>query len=144
MNDDIERNKAAVRRFNREVIERGDARAFDELMDPGFVNRTAMPGVSPGADGMRHVFENLLRPALPDLRVEIHDQIAEGDRVTTRKTLHGTHRGTLAGIPATGRAVAISVIDIVRLRDGRYVEHWGINDLAAVLASLRAAPPDAR
>jgi predicted ester cyclase len=142
MDSTIERNKAAVRRFNLEVIERGDARAFAELMDPEFVNRTAMPGVSPGPEGMRHVFEDLLRPALPDLRVEIHDQVAEGDRVTTRKTLRGTHRGSLAGAPATGRAVAISVIDIVRLRDGRYLEHWGINDLAAVLASLRAAAAD--
>lgn len=140
----LEANKAAVRRFNLEVIERGDARAFAELMDPAFVNRTAMPGMSPGADGMRHVFEALLRPALPDLRVEIHDQIAEGDRVTTRKTLHGTHLGSFGGVPATGRSVAISVIDIVRLCDGRYLEHWGLNDLAGVLASLGAATPGPR
>jgi predicted ester cyclase len=40
-------------------------------------------------------------------------------------------------IPATGRSVAISVIDIVRLEDGRYAEHWGVNTLAAVMAQLR-------
>lgn len=42
------------------------------------------------------------------------------------------------GIPATGRNVVIDVIDLVRLRDGKYVEHWGINSLPSVLASLRA------
>ena len=134
----LERNKAAVRRYNRDVIEGGSLTASAELMDAEFVNRSAPPGLPPGADGMLYVFNQLLRPALPDLRVEIHDQLAEGDRVTTRKTLRGTHRGPLMGVAATGRAVAIQVIDIVRLRDGRYLEHWGINDLASVLAALAA------
>jgi predicted ester cyclase len=133
----IEANKAVVLRFNREFIEQGDEVAFRELMAPDFVNRTAPPGVPTGPEGMRQMILQVLRPALPDLRVEIHDQIAEGDKVTTRKTLRGTHRGPLMGVPATGRAVAIDVIDIVRLRDGRYAEHWGINTLAAVVAQLR-------
>jgi predicted ester cyclase len=135
----LEANKAAVRRFNREVIERGDAAAFAELMAPDFINRTAAPGISPGPDGMKFMFEQLLRPAFPDLAVEIHDQLAEGDKVVTRKTLHGTHRGEIMGIAPTGRAVAIQVIDIVRLRDGRYVEHWGVNTLPSVIAQLRVA-----
>jgi predicted ester cyclase len=130
-------NKAAVARFNKEVIEGGSEAAFRELMSPDFVNRTAAPGMSAGPDGMLFMFNAVLRPALPDLRVEIHDQVAEGDKVTTRKTLRGTHRGELLGIPPTGAEVAIDVIDIVRLRDGRYVEHWGVNTLPAVLAQLR-------
>ena len=133
-----EANKAAVRRFNREVIERGDEAAFRALMAPGFVNRTAAPGISPGPDGMLFTFNQLLRPAFPDLAVEIHDQLAEGEKVTTRKTLHGTHRGEIMGIAPTGRSIAIQVIDIVRLRDGRYVEHWGVNTLPSVIAQLRA------
>jgi predicted ester cyclase len=132
--------KQIVRRFNLEVIERGDADAFRALMAPDFINRTAPPGLPPGPDGMAFLFEQVLRPALPDLSVEIHAQIAEGDLVATRKTLRGTHRGPLMGIPPTGRAVAIDVIDLVRVRDGRYVEHWGVTTLATVLAELRAAP----
>lgn len=69
----------------------------------------------------------------------IHDQVAEGDKVTSRKTVCGTHTGTLLGIEPTGRAVSIDVIDIVRVVDGRYVEHWGINSLSSVLARLRTA-----
>jgi steroid delta-isomerase-like uncharacterized protein len=130
-------NKAVVLRFNREVIEKGDVAALRELLAPDFINQTAPPGVSAGPEGMRQVLFEVLRPAFPDLRVEIHDQIAEGDRVTTRKTLRGTHRGPLMGVPATGREVVIEVIDIVRVRDGRYAEHWGINTLPAVLAQLK-------
>ena len=66
-------------------------------------------------------------------------RVAEGDRVTTRKTIRGTHAGPLPDIAPTGMVVAIEVIDIVRLRDGRYIEHWGINTLPAVLAQLRAS-----
>jgi predicted ester cyclase len=137
--EELTANKAVVLRFNREVIERGDKAAFRALVAPDFVNRTAPPGLDPGPDGLLHMLNQVLRTAFPDLRVEIHDQIAEGDRVTTRKTLRGTHRGPIMGIAATGREVAIEVIDIVRVRDGRYVEHWGLNTLPAVLAQLRAA-----
>lgn len=130
-------NKSVVLRFNQEVIERGNEGAFRELMAPEFVNRTAAPGTSPGPDGMFHTFNRVLRPAFPDLLVQIHEQIAEGDKVTTRKTIHGTHRGELFGIPPTDRRISIDVIDIVRLENGRYVEHWGLNTLATVLTSLR-------
>jgi len=131
-------NKAVVARFNKEVIERGDEAAFRELMAPDFVNRSAPPGMPNGPEGMIHTFNKILRPALPDLTVEIHDQVAEGDKVTTRKTIRGTHRGELLGVPATNKPVAIDVIDIVRVKDGRYVEHWGVNTLASVLAQLKA------
>jgi predicted ester cyclase len=130
-------NKAAVVRFNKDVIERGDPAAARELFAPGFVNRTAQPGGPTGPEGMLFMFDQVLRPAFPDLVVEIHDQVAEGDKVTTRKTIHGTHRGELLGVPATNRRVAIEVIDIVRLEDGRYAEHWGVNTFASVLASLQ-------
>src|SRR5450755_2004171 len=103
-------NKAAVIRFNQAVIERGDEAAFHELMAPEFVNRTAAPGMPTGPEGMLHTFNQIMRPAFPDLKVEIHDQIAEGDKVTTRKTIHGTHRGELLGIPATNKRIAIEVI----------------------------------
>jgi predicted ester cyclase len=132
-----DRNKAAVVRFNKGVIEAGDEAALRDLMAPGFTNHSAAPGMSNGADGMWHTFTQVLRPAFPDLVVDIEDQVAEGDKVVTRKTIRGTHLGALMGIPATGRSVAISVIDIVRLEDRRYAEHWGVNTLAAVMAQLR-------
>ncbi len=136
--DRIERNKQAVRRFNQEVLGGGSREAFDALLDPGFVNRTAAP---PGNDkeGMWRTVSGILRPAFPDLRVAIHEQIGEGDLVTTRKTVSGTHLGDLMGIPPTGRSVAIDVIDIVRLQEGRYVEHWGLNNLDGVIRGLRGA-----
>ena len=132
-----DRNFAAVTRFNKRVIQAGDRAAFDELMAPDFINHSAPPGTPAGAEGMWNTFSQVLRPAFPDLVVEIEDQLADGDRVVTRKTIRATHMAPLMGIPATGRQVTINVIDIVRLVDGRYAEHWGVNTLAAVVAQLR-------
>jgi len=131
-----EKNKAVVRRFNQEVIAEGNLESFSELMDERFVNRSAPEGMNNGPDGMIYFFNEILRPAMPDVRVTIHQQVVEGDLVTTRKTIGGTHTGTLLGIPATGREINIDVIDIVRVKDGKYFEHWGITLLPEVLSQL--------
>ena len=136
MSDD---NKEVVRRFNVECIQNGNEAEFHALMAPDFVNHSAPPGMSSGAEGMWNTFQNILRPSLSEMKVTIHDQIAEGDKVTTRKTISGVHSGTLMGIPATGQNVAISVIDIVRVENGRYAEHWGLNTLSSVLTALSKA-----
>ncbi|MBC7312043.1 MAG: ester cyclase [Rhizobium sp.] len=130
--------KEVVRRFNIEVIQKGNESEFRSLMAPDFVNHAAPQGAPNGPESMWNSFQNTLRPALSNIIVTIHDQIAEGDKVTTRKTISGVHTGTLFDVPATGRDVAISVIDIVRVEDGRYAEHWGLNTLATVRAALSA------
>lgn len=131
-------NKQVVQRFNQEVIAEGRLDTVADLMDPEFVNHSAPAGADQGPGGMLHTFNNILRPALSGLQVHIQEQVAEGEVVTTRKTITGLHTGTLLGIPATGQAVAIDVMDMVRLRNGKYYEHWGVNTLATVLARLRA------
>jgi len=129
-------NKEIVKRFNEEVIEKGNYDAFLELMDKEFINRTAPPNAN-GADGMWNTFANILRPAFPDLKVHIYDQLAEDDKVVTRKAITGTHKGKLFGIEPTGQEIKIDVIDIVRLKNGKYFEHWGINTLQTVLSTLQ-------
>ncbi|QKC96740.1 ester cyclase [Mesorhizobium sp. NZP2298] len=71
--------------------------------------------------------------------VRIEDQIAEGDMVTTRKSVTGILTGRLLGAGPTNAPIAIDVIDIVRVRDDRYAEHWGMNNLAGVVAAIRGA-----
>lgn len=133
----LEINKEVVRRFNQRVIQEGDRTAFEELMAMDFINRSAPEGAPNGPEGMWHTFQNILRPALIGLQVEIHSQIAEGDLVTTRKSITGIHEGTLFGIEPTHKRVVIDVIDVVRLANGQYAEHWGLNTLSQVLASLK-------
>ncbi|GAB2698303.1 ester cyclase [Mucilaginibacter koreensis] len=132
----LESNKKAVSRFNQEVIASWDEQSFEALMHAEFVNRSAPAGMDNGPQGMRYFFNEILRPALTGIEVTIHQQVAEADWVTTRKTISGRHTGTLLGIPATKNKVQIEVIDMVRLKDGKYMEHWGITTLPELLASL--------
>jgi steroid delta-isomerase-like uncharacterized protein len=130
-------NKALVRRFVDEAQTRGNLAAIDECLSPEFVDHSAPPGLPAGREGVRALFA-ALRHAFPDLRAEIHDQVAEADRVVTRKTLRGTHRGEFLGIPATGRAVSFAVIDVLRVRDGQITDHWNVVDRLHLLEQLGA------
>ena len=133
---DVSSCKEIVKRFNEEVIAQGRKDVFDELMDPEFINHSA-PTANKGPDSMWNTFHNILRPAFPDLKVIIHDQVAEGKMVTTRKSIVGTHLGPLMGIAPTRKPISIEVIDIVRVKDGKYAEHWGMNNFPSVIEELR-------
>jgi predicted ester cyclase len=109
----------------------------DELRSPDFVNHSAAPGSPNNPDAGKAMFR-AMRRAFPDPHVTIEDQLAEDDRVVTRQTFSGTHRGEWLGVPATGRAVSWAVIDIVRLVDGRLVDHWAVADLHGLLGQLTA------
>lgn len=132
-----EQNKLVVQRFNQQVIAEGSRQAFDVLVASNFINHSAPPGAANDRESLWQTFESILRPALADLQVRIEDQIAERDWVTTRKILTGVHQGELLGVPATGKNVTITVIDMVRIVEGKYAEHWGLNTLAQVVNQLR-------
>jgi steroid delta-isomerase-like uncharacterized protein len=131
-----EQNKAIVQRVNMEFIEGGNMDTFNELFAPDFINHTAPAGTPTGPDGVVYFFNHLLKPSFPDLKVVIHDQVAEADKVTTRKSFHATHKAEFFGVPATNKAVVMEVIDIITLRDGKFVEHWGILDMQGLMVQI--------
>jgi predicted SnoaL-like aldol condensation-catalyzing enzyme len=135
----IEQNKAIILRFNQEFIGKGNIDVYYEAVHPEFVNRTAPPGMSSDGESVKNFILNVLRPAFPDLEVEIHEMIAENDRVVTRKCFHGTHQKEFMGIKPSGKKVTMPVIDIVRLSNGKYMEHWGIRDMQKVMQASAIA-----
>ena len=128
-------NKKIVSRFVSEAQSRGNMGAVDEFLAESFIDHSALPGFLPTPVGVKQLF-GALRTAFPDLQAIIHDQIAEGDRVVTRKTLSGTHQGTFMGIPPTGRKVKINVIDILRIVDGKITDHWNVIDRLGLMQQL--------
>jgi predicted ester cyclase len=129
-------NKSIVQRFNNEFIESGDINAFTDIISPDFINQTAPPGVPKGPEGVLYFFNQFLRPAFPDMKVEIVTQVAENDLVTTHKKFHAVHKGEFMGIPATGKNITIEVIDIIRLKDRKFVEHWNVLDWQLVINQM--------
>ena len=136
MSNSTEQNKAIVRRFNKECLEQGIPASFDELLAQDVINHSAPPGRPNGKESFSFFLNEVLRKGFPDLKVEIFDQVAEGDLVTTRKKISGTHMGEVLGHAPTRRRVEINVIDIIRLKDGKYQEHWGQTDFFEVLRQL--------
>ena len=136
---EIERNKAVVRRFVEQVQNNNDWDAYDELNDPEFVNLSAPPGVPADREGGK-MFLQSFASGFPDARFTVDDMIAEGDRVATKKTFSATHTGEFAGIPPTGNRVTLTFVDILRLRDGRIVEHWLSWDQLSFMQQLGVIP----
>lgn len=134
-----DQNKSIVLRFNERFIQGQEDSFFDETIAGDFINHSANPGSAPDKAGSFFWFTRVLRPAFPDLEVDVLDQVVESDKVVSRKVYTGTHRGAFLGVEPTGRAVSFTVIDIIRLRDGKYVEHWANADMFALMNQLRAA-----
>ena len=129
-------NKQIVTRFNRECIEQGIPESFEALLSDDVINHSAPAGMPKGKESFYFFLNNVLRQGFPNLKVEILDQIAEHDLVTTRKRILATHTREVFGIPASHKEVEIKVIDMVRLRDGKYVEHWGQSNFDEVLKQI--------
>ncbi len=136
---ETERNKAVVRRFIEEVQNKKNMDLFDELNASDFVNLSAPPGMPTDREGGKMFLGGFLN-AFPDSQITIDDMIAEGDRVVTKKTFTGTHTGEFGGIPTSGNSVTIQYVDILRLRDGKIIEHWLCMDQLTFLQQLGAIP----
>jgi steroid delta-isomerase-like uncharacterized protein len=134
-----EQNKALVRRFVEEVQSRGNIDALDEICSPEFVNHSAPPGVPSNCEGVKQLTA-MFRQAFPDSYFSVEDMLAEGAKVATRKTFHGSHQGEFMGIPPTGQQVSMELIDIVRIADGRVVEHWAVGDNLGMMQQLGIVP----
>jgi predicted ester cyclase len=137
---EVASNKAAVRQFC-DAMNTGDAHVISDtinaLVAPDATISTPWPVEATGAELLKQTFTSLLR-AYPDLRIEIDDVIAEGDKVVARNTVTGTHQGEHMGIAPTGRAVTYNEIFILRFADGLITETWGIIDALAQMKQLGA------
>jgi len=116
-----------------------------ELYADDVVDHSPLSGQAGGREGLR-VGVEAFRAAFPDLAMELHGTLADGDTGVDWWTLTGTHRGPLGALAATGRSVRFSGSDVVRVRDGRIAELWHVEDMLALALQLAApgtAPADA-
>ena len=134
--------KATLNRLH-EALNSGDegliSTTIDEIFDPDVRISTPLPIEATGRQALKQVWATLLR-AYPDLHVTVEDLFGEQDRLVSRNTVTGTHRGEYMGVPATGKSVTYHEMFIVRFADGRIAETWGVVDLLAQLQQLGAIP----
>ena len=134
---------AATARRLYDLINAGDIDAFGDLLADDFVEHEEMPGLAPSKDGVKSFFRMQLA-GFPDLRLDVADVIADGDKVVARVRYTGTQDGEFMGMPATGTSVDVQLIDIFRFDDdGRVIEHWGVIDLLTMMQQLGGVPAGA-
>ena len=137
-----EENKAVVLRFLDEVFDGKNVEAAGKYVADDFVDHGAPPGTPPGLEGFKQMLTMFFN-AFPDFRYTSEELIAEGDRVVSRGTFSGTHKGELMGIAPTGKQVQISEIHIARMVGGKLVEHWEASDQLGMMQQLGVIPPPA-
>jgi predicted ester cyclase len=133
-------NKAVLRRMLKEVFEEGRLEVLDEVLTGDFVNHRTPPGVDSGIGGLRMIV-GMERAGFPDLRYTVEREVEEGDFVVQVTTVEGTHQGHIFGVAPTGRRVSWRQVHIIRMRDGRMAEHWGVSDLASLWVQIGRVQP---
>ena len=123
-----------------EIVSGHDLSRFDEIVAPDYVNHNQFAG--PGLEGVKTTFGGILG-GVPDLKVLAEDVFvsADGARVVGRYRYEGTHTGSFLGYPATGNAFTMRSIDIWRVEDGHFVEHWDELNTLDMFIQVGAVPP---
>jgi steroid delta-isomerase-like uncharacterized protein len=131
------RNPVDLAHLFADIMNSHDASRFAELVSKNYVNHNAKVG--PGLTGvvavMGHWFETL-----SDTRVTVEDAFAVGDRVVGRYTYRARHTGPFVGVPASGAEITMRSIDIWRVENDRFVEHWDELNTLEVFQQMGAIP----
>jgi predicted ester cyclase len=134
-----EENKAVVRRYLEEVVNRDNRDTAREVLAPAVVWH--LPGL-PDLRGLAgdEQLNAMFRGPFPDAHVTVDDMVAEGDKVSTRLSYRGTHLGEFQGMPATGKSFVMCGMQVARIAEGKLVEAWALPDMLGLLQQLRAIP----
>ena len=136
-----EQNKARARRALEEIWNQGKLALIEEMTAPNatYHDPNVPGGQFNGPAGVKQ-FVEIYRAAFPDVSIKVDDQIAEGDKVVTRWTATGTHKGDLMGIAPTNKHATVAGVDIDRFQDGKVVEAWASYDMFGMLQQLGVVP----
>jgi len=134
-----QQNLSVLNRFVEEVINQGRLDACDEIVDENFIELDPLPGQQQGREGLKAVIA-MMRAAFPDIHWVLDEVIAAGDKVVSRFTWTGTHRGTFLGIPPTGKSVRVKGVVIDRLRDGKMADSRILMDSLGMMQQLGVVP----
>jgi steroid delta-isomerase-like uncharacterized protein len=112
-----------------------DVSFVDRLVDPDFVDHDPAPGQAPGLQGIKDLMQ-MFFTAFPDLHVTVNRLVADEDTVAGAVTTVGTQDGDFMGIPKSGMKISITELHMMRIANGKMVEHWGVGDGMTMMQQL--------
>lgn len=136
-------NNAIAVRFFESAWNKGDFKTLDALLTEDAVDHSTVGGkekTEPGAESFKQIV-GMFRSAMPDIKLSIEDEIFTQDKVVHRWALEGTHKGSLMGIPPSGKRLRFTGTTVVRMRDGKIAERWANVDELGLLQQLGVVPP---
>ena len=134
-----EQNKALAKRIWEEMFNHKNLTVIDELFTSDYTFHGPQGHDFSGTENLKQLVSHYLE-AFPDLHVEVEDLVAEGDKLASRVTIRGTHKGELQGIAPTGKKVTTTTILITRFADGKVAEDWESRDDLGLLQQLGVIP----
>jgi len=136
----VEEIREVGRRFAEEVINKKNLAVADEIVAEHFVELDPLPGQAQGREGLKQILA-MLFAAFPDLHWTIEEDAAEGEKLWSRFTWRGTHRGEFLGIPATGNQVEVNGVVIDRIVEGKMVDSRILMNDLSLMQQLGVIPP---
>jgi steroid delta-isomerase-like uncharacterized protein len=135
--------KSIFQRFAHEAWDKGNLDVVPETFAPEYHAHSTDPAHDVhGPDGHAEFIADF-RGAFPDVAVEMHHLVVEGDLIVAHMSWSGTHQAPYQGMPATGRSISVQVIGINRFVGDKIVEAWGVVDMLGMLQQLGAIPAPA-
>ena len=132
-------SSAVVERFVEEAINKGRLDVMDEIVAADFVELDPLPGQRQGREGLKEVIA-MMRAAFPDIHWVTEETVEQDEKVVSRFTWTGTHRGEFLGIPATGKSVNVKGVVIDRVVAGQMTDSRILMDTFGMLQQLGAVP----
>ena len=127
-------NKELIKRWIRETDKR-NFDVWDEVCSPDYVCHFAGTPGPMTLDEHREA-TRLAMSAFPDFKTEFNDIVAEADKVVWRVTPSGTHKGDFMGIPPTGKKIKYTAMMVVKIKEGKIAEAWGVADALGMMEQL--------
>lgn len=132
-------NKTVISLFVEEVINQGRLERANDLVAQDFVELDPLPGQKQGREGLKEIIE-AIRTAFPDIHWVLDEMIAEDNKVASRFTWRGTHRGSFLGIPPTNRNIVVKGVVIDRLEAGKMADSRILMDTMGMMQQLGVIP----
>ena len=135
--DMINQNKALIRRYFTEVLQKGNYDMIKDIFSPSFI--FSGPSFKKPIHGMPegvYEFVSAARVAFPDLYVSIENEIGEENQVAVVWRITGTHKQPFRGVAPSGKYISITGTDIFYITDGKIEGMWAFFDMKSALEQL--------
>jgi predicted ester cyclase len=122
------------------AFDEGNVDALDSFIVANPIDHSMPPDIkTSGIEAVKEM-SKAQKAAFPDIKTTINTMMAEGDMVMVYFTSEGTNSGPFMGKPATGKKIKTEGVDIIKFKDGKAVEHWGVYDNLKMMQQLGLLP----